>query len=214
VPIAIAQATPAFSALDAPTIEAGSATVSISGTISLETLVPTGPVTVSLGAGTATAAVGANGRFTATLPAGTLTVRNSPYAIGFSYGGDTNFTAAAGTSTLRVIDTTGPVIANVTTTPGTLGPPNHKMIAVFVGYAATDVSGAPVCSLSVSSNEPLNGPGDGNTSTDWLVLDPHHVQLRAERSGTGAGRIYTITIRCTDASTNTSISTGTVRVPK
>lgn len=213
-PIAIAMATPAFSALDAPTIEAGSATVSISGTLSLGLLAPTGSVTVSLGAGSVSAAIGANGRFTATLPAATLTVANSPYAIGFSYGGDTNFTAAADSSTLRVTDTTGPVITGVTTTPGSLGPPNHKMIAVFVGYTANDVSGAPTCSLSVSSNEPVNGVGDGNTSIDWQVLDPHHVQLRAERSGTGNGRLYTITIRCTDTSGNTSISTGTVGVPK
>jgi len=66
--------------------------------------------------------------------------------------------------------------------------------------------------LSVSSNEAVNGSGDGNTATDWLVVDAHHVQLRAERSGNGAGRIYTITLTCTDAAGNKTVRTSTVLV--
>jgi len=44
------------------------------------------------------------------------------------------------------------------------------------------------------------------------VVDAHHVQLRAERLGTGSGRIYTITITCTNAAGSTSESV-TVLVP-
>jgi hypothetical protein len=40
------------------------------------------------------------------------------------------------------------------------------------------------------------------------------VQLRAERCGTGTGRIYTITVQCKDASGNTSTKTTTVTVKK
>ncbi len=65
----------------------------------------------------------------------------------------------------------------------------------------------------MQSNEPVNGPGDGNTSSDWVVIDAHHVRLRAERSGNGTGRIYTITITCTDAARNSSHKTVTVTVP-
>ena len=43
------------------------------------------------------------------------------------------------------------------------------------------------------SNEPANGPGDGNTPIDWIVVDATHVQLRAERTGGGRGRTYTVT---------------------
>ena len=68
-------------------------------------------------------------------------------------------------------------------------------------------------SLSVISNEPLNGTGDGNTAVDWVVVDAHHVQLRAERDGDGTGRIYTITITATDSAGNTSAQTVTVSVP-
>jgi hypothetical protein len=116
--------------------------------------------------------------------------------------------------TLTVVDTTAPVISSLTATPAVLRPANHKMIDVLVAYQATDVSGAPSCSLSVSSSEAPNGPRDGNTSVDWLVLDAHHLRLRAERSDSGNGRLYTITVSCRDASGNQSTGTTTVAVPK
>jgi hypothetical protein len=37
-----------------------------------------------------------------------------------------------------------------------------------------------------------------------VVLDDHHVLLRAEREGGGDGRIYTTTITCTDSGGNSS----------
>ncbi len=95
-----------------------------------------------------------------------------------------------------------------------LAPPNHKMIDITIGYQAADITGAPVCALSIASNEPINGNGDGNTSVDWQVLDPHHVQLRSERAGGGSGRVYTITIRCADSFGNARSATTTVGVPK
>jgi DNA/RNA endonuclease G (NUC1) len=204
---------PVFSALDAPTIEAGSASVAISGTLSVDGLVPPGSVTVSLAGMTENAAIGADGRFTATFPASALTVANSPYAIGFSYAGDVNFKSATGSSSLQVIDTTAPVISNVAATPDVLGPPNHKMIDVTISYATADVTGA-VCSLSVSSNEAPFAYGDGNTAIDWQVIDAHRLRLRAERAGGGSGRIYSVTIRCTDSAGNTGLATTSVGVPK
>lgn len=106
-----------------------------------------------------------------------------------------------------------PTISGVSVDKPTLWPPNHEMVDVTVNYGATDPCSAPVCTLTVSSNEPVNGTGDGNTSPDWVVVDAHHVQLRAERSGNGNGRIYTITITCKDSAGNTASSTATVTVP-
>ena len=88
----------------------------------------------------------------------------------------------------------------------------NKMTEVTVHYGATGC-GSPACTLSVSSNEPVNGPGSGNTDPDFVVLDAHHVQLRAERSGTGTGRVYTNTITCTDTSGNSSSQNVLVTVP-
>jgi hypothetical protein len=55
--------------------------------------------------------------------------------------------------------------------------------------------------------------GDGDTAPDWVIVDAHHVLLRAERGGKGNGRVYTITVTCVDPSGNTTTRTATVRVP-
>ena len=151
---------------------------------------------------------GANGATITIVAVGACTITASQ-------AGSALYNAAADvTHTLSILDTIAPVISPVTATPDRLGPPNHKMIDVTVAYTATDFSGAPVCSLSVASNEAANGTGDGNTAIDWMVIDAHRVQLRAERAGGGTGRVYTITIRCADATGNATSATGTVSVAK
>ena len=116
---------------------------------------------------------------------------------------------------VQVVDTTPPVIVNVTAKPNKLWPPNHKMVQVTVAATATDnCEPAPDCAIAnVSSNEPVNGLGDGNTAPDWVVTGNLTVDLRAERSGTGDGGIYTITVTCTDKCENSSTETVEVTVP-
>jgi len=103
-----------------------------------------------------------------------------------------------------------PVISGASATPELLWPPNHRMVDVTIDYTVTDPC-PNTCVLTVSSNEPVNGTGDGNTSPDWEVIDVHHVRLRAERAGNGDGRTYTISITCTN-DTNGLSSTKTVTV--
>jgi hypothetical protein len=107
------------------------------------------------------------------------------------------------------------VISNVSVDPPVLWPANHKMVLVKVNYDLENMCIAdPVIAwLSVSSNEPVKGFGDGDTAPDWFVWGPHHLQLRAERSGKGTGRVYTITITARDWRGNTSTQTVTVTVP-
>lgn len=107
---------------------------------------------------------------------------------------------------VTIQDTIPPVIASASASPNSLWPPNHKMIPVSVAVAVSDVCDAsPSCHIaSVTSNEPVNGTGDGNTEPDWVITGPLTLLLRAERSGNGSGRIYTITVECTDGSGNTS----------
>jgi hypothetical protein len=117
---------------------------------------------------------------------------------------------------VTVEDRESPLISNASASPSSLWPPNHKMEDVAINYTTADnctPSGSIVCTLSVTSNEPVEGGGDGDTSPDWEVIDAHNVRLRAERSGGGNGRIYTITIRCTDAAGNVTTQTVTVTVP-
>jgi len=86
-------------------------------------------------------------------------------------------------------------------------------VPITVSYTASD-NDSVACSLSVTSNEAINGLGDGDTSPDWDITDDHHLSLRAERSGTGSGRTYTIKVTCADPSGNTVFKTTTVKVPK
>lgn len=114
-----------------------------------------------------------------------------------------------------VADTIAPAIAGFAVSPSLYtGPPNHRMFDVLASYTATDASSAVGCALSVASNEPLNGIGDGSTNVDWYVVSPTAVQLRAERSGSGSGRVYTITVTCTDPSGNASSAARTVTIRK
>lgn len=115
---------------------------------------------------------------------------------------------------ITVNDTEAPGISQPVASPDKLWSPNHKMKDITVSYTTTDNCPGPItCSLSVTSNEDQNEKGDGNTASDWVVIDDHHVQLRAERSGKGNARVYTITTTCSDQYGNASSKTSTVTVP-
>ena len=117
------------------------------------------------------------------------------------------------TQVVTVQDTTPPTITSISASPNKLWPPNHKMVPVKVNISASDNCGDPVCSItSVGSNEPENGLGDGDTAPDWEIKGDLTVNLRAERSGTGNGRIYMITTTCTDECGNSSVGTVNVTV--
>ena len=88
------------------------------------------------------------------------------------------------------------------------------MVPITVSYSVSGGCGTGTCAItSVSSNEPVDGLGDGDTSPDWQIVDAHHVNLRAERSGTGTGRVYKIIITCSDGSGQTSTKAVLVTVP-
>ncbi len=111
-------------------------------------------------------------------------------------------------------ETTAPVV-EVTASPDTLWPPNHKYREVTTTVEVTDADpNTTITLVSVESNEPDNGSGDGDTINDIVIVDDFNFQLRAERSGNGDGRVYTIIYEVTDACGNSTLASATVTVPK
>ena len=116
---------------------------------------------------------------------------------------------------LSVCETIPPRVDQISVTPSILWPANHQYINVVATVNVSDnFDPNPAISLlSITSNEPDNGRGDGNTVDDIVVVDDFHVKLRAERSGTGTGRAYSLTYRVKDACGNESSAIATVSVP-
>jgi uncharacterized repeat protein (TIGR01451 family) len=90
--------------------------------------------------------------------------------------------------------------------PISLWPPNHKYHTVTVAQMVESVRDNCPISIDdvvielVTSDEPDDAIGDGNTINDIVIgADCRSVQLRAERSGTGDGRVYTVTLRLRDS---------------
>jgi uncharacterized repeat protein (TIGR03803 family) len=116
---------------------------------------------------------------------------------------------------VNVTDTTAPVITSLVPSVATLWPANHKLVHVALDASATDAVGVTSLKIiNVTSSEPDNGLGDGDTAGDIAVTGPLTVDLRAERSGTGTGRTYTITVEARDAAGHATTKATTVTVPK
>ena len=129
---------------------------------------------------------------------------------------DTATNSASCSTVITVVDTIPPVIQSAGAQPNVLWPPNHRMVTVTVSARVTDQCGPTAWKIiEVTSNESAGMIGSGNTTPDWVVTGDHTVSLRAERSGTGSGRVYSITIQARDVSGNLSDpEVVTVRVPK
>jgi len=96
-----------------------------------------------------------------------------------------------------------------------LWPANHKYVVVHAFLDAWDNADEdPTVQLvSVTSNEADNGQGDGDKPDDIIILSDKTFKLRAERSGTGDGRVYTITYVVTDSCGNSTYVEAYVTVP-
>ncbi|WP_284646582.1 OmpL47-type beta-barrel domain-containing protein [Paenibacillus silviterrae] len=109
------------------------------------------------------------------------------------------------------IDKTAPLVT-VQLDKTSLWPANHKMVDILAALHPTDPASGIDCVLltSVTSNEPDSGLGDieadFGTAATW-------VRLRADRSGGGSGRVYTITYTVTDKAGHKKDVSATVTVP-
>jgi probable HAF family extracellular repeat protein len=109
-----------------------------------------------------------------------------------------------------VVDTEPPVFTSASVSTSVLQPPDGRLVPVTVSVSATDnLDPAPVCAIAtVRSNEAAS-----TSDPDIAITGTWTVSLRAFRVGAGDGRIYTITVRCSDDSGNASTADLSVLVP-
>lgn len=121
---------------------------------------------------------------------------------------------------ITVLDTTPPNLT-LAVSPAVLWPPNHRMVAAEVAWQVADLCDPSAAArlMTATSSEPddMVGDGDGRTTGDIAGADigtpDGEVLLRAERSGTGSGRVYELTYSAVDASGNSASAVTTVTVP-
>ncbi len=102
-----------------------------------------------------------------------------------------------------------PDCSHVTATPDTVWPPNHKLVPVSLSRA-TDPDGdqTTLTITGVTQDEPTGGSADA-----VLGAASNDVSLRAERDGSGDGRIYRIAFKATDGRGGECSGTASVGVP-
>ena len=119
-----------------------------------------------------------------------------------------------------VLDTQAPVVTVAQSI--TLWPPDHSYRTFNVSALVTSVTdncngSIPlnhVSIISVTSDEPDNSNADGNTVNDIVIADDcKSVQLRAERGGSGNGRVYTVLVAVSDSSGNVTNASIKITVP-
>jgi uncharacterized repeat protein (TIGR01451 family) len=104
-----------------------------------------------------------------------------------------------------------PVCSVALATPIELWPPNHKFVTVSIA-GVTDPDGDSLATriVGISQDEPLLGSGSGNTCPDGKGVGTSSASVRAERSGTGDGRVYHVSFTASDGKGGQC--TGSVRI--
>jgi len=101
-----------------------------------------------------------------------------------------------------------PLVIDVTATPNTLWPPDHKFVPVVVTVTAANGANVTAQIVSVSMSE----TDDGNTSPDWVITGPLTLDLRAERNDGTQQRVYTITVDAVDDAGHHAVGSVNVTV--
>jgi hypothetical protein len=133
-------------------------------------------------------------------PGNSLTVGSYPVTYVFKDAAGNESTCSF---TVTVQDNTGPSFTtNLSASPQVLWPPDHKLKDIVLAYTTTDNCSAVTNNITVTSTDPISGVSDGDKFPDWIVVNDHLVQLRAERGNGREARVYTITVTPVDASGN------------
>jgi hypothetical protein len=104
-----------------------------------------------------------------------------------------------------------PDCSGAVASPAVLWPPNHDLVRIaIVGVVDPDDDPIVITATDVAQNEAEDAPGSGNTGPD-SQLDP--LAVRAERSGQGSGRVYTVSFVADDGQGGTCAGIVEVCVP-
>lgn len=124
------------------------------------------------------------------------------------------FNVSTGTFTSVIVDKTPPVISGLPVQGCVLWPPNHKFVQVADVTASDPLPVLAPGSLNVTgaSNEPSN-PTDPDIVITQDGSGGFTVRLRADRLGSGRGRVYTLTATASDLLGNTATATASCTVP-
>jgi hypothetical protein len=96
-----------------------------------------------------------------------------------------------------------------------LWPPNHSFVKMKVrGVTDPDDDPINITIDRIFQDEPVNGKGDGNTSPDGKGIGSSSAWIRAERQGSGNGRVYYIYFTANDGNGGTCSGEVLVGVPK
>jgi hypothetical protein len=129
------------------------------------------------------------------------------------------------TESVTVADTSPPTVTIANDGSGFAGtqwPPNHNYVSHTLADCVAQVVDQCDGTLDINtvgqivritSNEPENSPGDGNTCADAVITGPSSFQLRSERSGRGQGRVYTVDFTVGDDAQNTATHSCSFQVP-
>jgi hypothetical protein len=83
--------------------------------------------------------------------------------------------------------------------PEELWPPNHRFAPVeIMGVIDPEGEAVTIAIDAITQDEEVNGKGDGNTSPDGAGVGTDTAMVRAERQGSGSGRVYEISFTATD----------------
>jgi hypothetical protein len=217
----------------------GSASQSATLTVNSAPVVTTNPVSQTATSGTVTFTAAASGSPTPTVQwqvstnggasfsnisgatSTSLTVTVSASVNGNKYRAVFTNSCGTATTTAATLTTCQPPVITLSHASLEMWPPNHKYktfnITDFISSATSNCYGnitSSVVVTSVTSDEPENSGGDGNTLQDIVIAQNcKSVNLRSERDGGGNGRVYTINFKVTDAAGNTTTATARVTVP-
>lgn len=107
----------------------------------------------------------------------------------------------------------GPDVSNALPTLTQLWPPDHQFVSVGItGVTASDGGPVSIVITRIGSDEPAQSSSHGDGCPD-AINDGATARLRAERSGQGNGRVYTLYFTASDRSGHSNSGQVKVCVP-